>query len=336
VRDVVDPLADLKADPARYGFFAALRRVECENRALPRVGESRRAAEDPVRLGQQPSLAFTPSMLAAVDAAGARPRVLVNFFGLLGANGPMPAHFTEFVRDRERHAGDPAWARFLDLFHHRMLSLLYRAWASAQPTASFDRPDADHFGTRMAALAGLGLEALRGRDAVPDTAKLHFAGWLADRRRGAEGLTAILGDYFGVPVAVRQFVGHWLPLPDRERTRLGALRHGHRLGGGAVLGRATWNVQHKFRVVVGPLDFARFRDFLPGGTSWRRLNDWVRLHVGDGHAWDVQLVLARTQVPRLRLGSERRLGRDAWLACRAPCRDADHFVRPGSPAAVDS
>ena len=40
-------------------------------------------------------------------------------FGLLGPNGPLPLHLTEYVRERLRHHADPTFARFLDLFHHR-------------------------------------------------------------------------------------------------------------------------------------------------------------------------------------------------------------------------
>ena len=49
-----------------------------------------------------------------------------------------------------RNAGDPTFAVFADLFHHRMLSFFYRAWAQAQPTVSFDRPEADRFGAYVA------------------------------------------------------------------------------------------------------------------------------------------------------------------------------------------
>ena len=84
---------------------------------------------------------FAPAELAALErpAAGRPARLLVYFLGLLGPNGPLPLHLTEFARDRLRHASDPTFARFLDLFNHRMLSLLYRGWAQAQPAVSFDR-----------------------------------------------------------------------------------------------------------------------------------------------------------------------------------------------------
>ena len=85
----------------------------------------------------------------------APPRLTVNFFGLLGPNGPLPLHLTEYARDRLRNSDDPTMARFLDLFHHRMLLFFYRAWAAGQPTVSRDRPGEDRFETYIGSLPAL-------------------------------------------------------------------------------------------------------------------------------------------------------------------------------------
>lgn len=69
----------------------------------------------------------------------------VRFFGMLGPNGPLPLHLTEYARSRSIHAGDQTLVRFLDIFHHRFMALFYRAWAQAQPTVSLDRPGEDRF-----------------------------------------------------------------------------------------------------------------------------------------------------------------------------------------------
>lgn len=58
------------------------------------------------------------------------------FFGLGGPNGPLPLHLTEYMRERQRNHADPTSKRFLDVFHHRLLSLFYRAWAEARPPSA--------------------------------------------------------------------------------------------------------------------------------------------------------------------------------------------------------
>ena len=129
----LDLVRELERDPYRFSFFQALRRLEAENRDRPRLGESTRAAEDPIRLGQKPSMAFASSPLAAFERGkeGRADRLDVLFFGLFGPNGPLPNHLTEYAHDRIRNAKDTTFSRFADLFHHRMLSLFYRAWANA-------------------------------------------------------------------------------------------------------------------------------------------------------------------------------------------------------------
>ena len=134
---------------------------------------------------------------------------------MLGPNGALPLHLTEYARDRLRNADDPTMSRFLDVFHHRMILFMFRAWAAGQPTVDGDRGDAAaHFGAYVGALEGLGLAALRDRDDFPDAAKLFYAGRLAAQGRNAEGLAAVVGDFFGVPTRVEPFVREWLDLPS--------------------------------------------------------------------------------------------------------------------------
>ncbi|MFO1320969.1 MAG: type VI secretion system baseplate subunit TssG [Burkholderiales bacterium] len=318
----------LAADPGRFDFFQALRLIECANPDRPRIGHSRRAAEDPVRFGQSPSLSFAPTALDAFDVGTEErlPRLTVHFFGLIGPNGPLPLHLTEYVRDRVRNSNDPTFARFLDLFHHRLLSIFYRAWASAQPTVSLDRGDGDdRFSTYLGSLFGLGSPALRNRDALPDAAKLHYAGLLANQARSADGLKAILGRFLSLPVRIVQFVGHWLELPAEDHSRLGRQAQNTELGLSTVLGVRVWSHQHKFRIVIGAMGLARYQALLPGGAALRQVAAWVRNYAGDVPVCEVQLILEREDVPVCRLGHGAQLGWTSWLPGR-PALDADDIV----------
>jgi type VI secretion system protein ImpH len=338
--DALAFLSDLARAPHRYDFYQTLRRLECLYDDKPRLGRALRPIDEPVRLGQEPDLAFAPTPLASFEPSsdGRVPRLQVRLFGLLGPNGPMPIHITEYARERLRNAGDPTLSRFLDLFHHRFLALFYRAWAQAQPQVNRDRPHDDRFTSYVGAFAGLAPAAFRHRDAVSDAAKLFHAGSLVRQVRNAEGLSAILQHFFRVRVRVQEFVGHWLTLSAGERSRL--TRGGAALGVGAVLGSRVWDRQHKFRIRLGPLTLRQYESFLPGGPALRQLVDWVRLYCCFEHDWDVRLVLRRQEVPPLRLGAGRRLGWTTWLGRRQASTDAsdlrldaEAFVNPvGVPA----
>ncbi len=318
--------AAVAAEPWKWSYFQALRLLECLAPDMPRLGTASRPADEPVRLGQQPSLSFAPASLAGLipGHAGAPPRLEVSFLGLFGPNGPLPLHLTEYARSRLLHAGDASFARFADLIHHRFLSLFYRAWAQAQPCVSLDRPGQDRFGSFVGSLCGLGLDSVRERDAMPDYAKLHYAGLLGRQVRNAEGLATMLSGFLGLPVQVEQFVGHWMTLRERDRTRLGSGCGG--LGRDAVLGARVWDRQHKFRLQIGPLSLADYEGLLPGVGGIDALVDAVRNYAGIEHEWDVRLMLRADSVPRLLLGGSTRLGYSSWLGPRRSGRSADDLV----------
>jgi type VI secretion system protein ImpH len=324
-------LRALEEKPYEFGFFQAVRRLESLYRDRPRVGTSTQPADDPVRFAQEPSTVFAPSTLAAftLGEGNRAPRLSGYFFGLLGPNGPLPLHLTEYARDRTRNLGDATFARFLDLFHHRMLSLFYRAWAINQPAVSFDRPEDDRFATYVATLLGMGAPALRQRDAFPDIARLRFVAHFANQTRHAAGLSAILRDFFRMPVQVEEFTPGWLHLGGEIRWFLGRSRASGTLGRSATIGARVWSCHHKFRIVFGPLSLAQYSRLLPGGDTLRRLVPLVRSYVGDELDWDVKLVLQRAEVPSFTLGGGGRLGWTTWLSARHRAQDpADLRLRP--------
>lgn len=326
-------LQRMSAEPHRYDFYQALRHIESAHPHLPRLGEGLRPGDEPLRLAQSPDMTFAPAALRSVTVnAFGLPRIEQRVFGLLGPNGPLPSHLSELVRERATHHADHGLQRFLDTVSHRFGLLFYRAWAQAQPALGLDRPDDQSLARRLGALSGIGSEALLRRDAAGDRAKLHFTGRLARHVRDADGLLSWCRTEFDAPVAVEQWCGHWMPLAREERTRIGTLGSlgagdvGRQLGRGAVLGAAVWDVQHKFRIVIGPLRESRYHAFLPGGTDLARLQAMVRQWVGLEFEWDLQLILARQDVPRLRLGRSGELGRSGWLGERRSPHDAADLV----------
>ena len=314
----------LEAAPYRHDFYQALRRIECLFSDKPRWGQALRPADEALRLAQEPDLSFAPATVSAFrQATAGRPaRMEVRFLGLFGPNGPLPLHLTEYARERLLHNGDATFPRFLDLFHHRFLSLFYRAWAQAQPTVSLDRPRDDRFSAYVGSVFGLGTARMRNRDSIPDFAKLYFSGLLVRQARNADGLTALIAGYFRVPVHIETFVGHWMNLPVGDRSRLGAHDAGAMLGCGAVLGARVWDRQHKFRIRLGPLNLEQYESFLPGGSAIQSLVSWVRQYLCYELEWDVCLVLAGAQAPQLQPGRYGLLGWTTWLGRRSVTEDA--------------
>lgn len=318
----------LRDHPEDFDFFEAARRLECAFPDSPLIGRSTRAADDFVRFCQSPTLAFAPRSIDRyqIGGAGKPARLHGLFFGLFGPNGPLPLHLTEYAIDRELNSRDTTFTAFANIFHHRMMSLFYRAWADSQPTVQLDRPAEDKFRMYMGALVGLATPDLGDRDDLPDQYKRFFAGRLLQQSRNAEGLKGLLERFFRIPVGIVEFVAEWMRLPPESLMRLGGASEMASLGRTAVTGEYVWGCQQRFRLRLGPLDRAEFNNFLPGGQALRQLVAAVKTYVGEEKAWDVQLVLKSADVPATRLGKVGRMGLSTWLGQRRQSTDADEVV----------
>lgn len=321
-------LQRVSRDPAAFDFFHLLRQVDALSPGRPRLGTSAVPAEDALRIGQAPALTFAPAPLAALEPGDdGRPACLAtHLFGLFGPNGPLPLHLTEHACHRAMHFGDHAFAAFVDVLHHRLATLFFRAWAAGEPTVSHDRPQEDVFAQQLAALSGHGMATLRDGDAMPDLAKLHFTGRLATLVRNPEGLVAILASFFRVRVALEEFAPGWVTLPADTLCRLGADPATGTLGDTATLGRRVRLCHHRFLLRLGPMRLAEYERLLPDGEGIGSLAAIVRNYVGDELGANVNLLLHHEDVPGIRLGRAGRLGWTSWIGARRTRSPADDLT----------
>ncbi|HLK40621.1 MAG TPA: type VI secretion system baseplate subunit TssG [Polyangiaceae bacterium] len=304
-----DWLELLIREPWSFDFHMALRRFESTYRDKPRLGEAAHPVDEPLRVGQPPSLAFAPSAISGFEESSdpSHRRLSVAFFGLWGANGALPVHLTQYAYDRLRQAGDSTLVRFADVFHHRIFLLFHRAWAAAQPTAGLDRDAADPYALYVGVLMGLTPAPWR-RDAFSDRAKLYYAGRFAALARNADGLRDVIADHLGLPATIEEFVGEWLDLQPEERWALGTSAGLGRLGQTAVVGARVWTRANKFRVVLGPLTLRDFERMLPGSSGAATLASIVRIYTNDEWAWDMRLALSSDASSPMTLGMMAKLG----------------------------
>ncbi|GGD98418.1 hypothetical protein GCM10010985_61480 [Caballeronia grimmiae] len=143
----------MKSEPWRYGFYPLLRSIGANTHGEA-IGTAQLPASESFRIGQRPSLIFAPREVADARLKDGRLHIRLFGLGMLGPNGPLPIHVTEIAREREEHRNDPTLGNFLDIFHHRSLSLLYRAWALTQAAAGLDRPDQERFSVYVASASG--------------------------------------------------------------------------------------------------------------------------------------------------------------------------------------
>jgi type VI secretion system protein ImpH len=321
----------LREQPHSFGFFQAVRLLERLQPNRSRVGGFDDPDREVVRFGVPPHLAFPASEIQQLELNDDAPSMMrVNFFGLTGAQGVLPHVFTLLAQDRLR-SRDAALVDFLDIFHHRLLSLFYQAWRKYRFTVAREDASDDHLSDHLLDLIGLGLTAARDRQDVADEALVYRAGLLAPQPRGAASLQQLLEDYFRVPVEVEQFVGGWHGLDVRDRCAVGAAEDAGNVLGGAVVGDEIWDAQARVRIRLGPLERNQFDAFLPGGAAHRELTALLRFFSHDQFEFDAQLVLAADDVPGIRFddadtSAPPRLGWSTWIRNAPRMRDADETV----------
>ena len=336
VRGPSEALRALARDPASFGFFQAVRMLERLRPGRAGVGLFGDPADEPVRFSVHPSLAFPPGELhaLALPEAGAA-AMSVNFMGLTGPQGVLPPHYTPLAAERARPGDEgSAFGAFLDLFHHRVLSLFYRAWEKHRVPLRAERGD-DPLRRHLLDAVGGGPEPGAGDAAehkALQAALVRYAGLFAPVTRGAVGLEQLLADVFGVPAAVEQFVGGWYPLGGADRCPLGEEDEGEagRLGVGTVVGDQAWHPQSGIRIRLGPLARGEYDRFLPTGPAYPLLRTLVRFYTHDQFECEVRLVLARDEVPACVLGAAdghpQPLGWSTWARSHPLARDADDTV----------
>ena len=307
----------------RFDFFQAVKLLEIQGRSSQPerapVGEGAEPAREAVRFKSAVGLNFPASDVAEVRAATVKERdgaarMTVNFMGLAGALGPLHAPTTEQIIEGVWRK-DTALRDFLDIFNHRLVSLLYRIRKVHRVGQDSAPPGGDRLSALVYAAFGMGTPNLRGRMRVKDRALLFYAGLLAQQPRSLAGLEHVLEDYFRVGVRGREFVGRWFPLEEDQWTAIGAAGKNARLGEDAVLGKRVWEQQGAVELRLGPLTLEEFTEFLPTGWGFAPLCDLVRFYCGDEQDFRVRLALKSSEVPGARLGAENgaRLGWTSWL-----------------------
>lgn len=313
-RSARELLSYLRDHAPRVAFFNALQLLE---RLLPgaaRIGHSGPADDERLRIRPSLSLSCPVADLEAIELPAdeqGRVRLTVTFLGLYGVDSPLPPLYGEHLAQSAEEPGGQRVRAFLDLFHHRLYSLLFRAWRKSHPVGVGERPDALY--DRLLALTGYSSRLGLGGPTMPRLAEARLT---AARARTAVGLEAMLRWRAGHDCRVEQAVIRRAEIPSDQRTRLG--RQHCVLGDDLVAGaRAT--DRNLVRLHVQAEDHAAWCRLAPRGIDRRSIDRAVADYLREPVPYELTVHLAAAQVPPWRLGTRQTaLGRDTWLGSPRP------------------
>ncbi len=322
---------DLRDDAPSFEFFQAvalLQRLMSDRRP---VGHFSSPEDEVVRFHANPRMGFPASEVQQLEFhANAPADMMVNFMGLTGPQGVLPYVYSELILERLR-AKDHTLQSFFDIFNHRAISLMYRAFQRTRFPVNYAAGSRDYFTQYLRDLLGIGTSGLRDRQAIEDEALMHYVSLVAMQSRSAAALEQILADYFEVPVEIEQFTGAWYSIDASTQCAMNEKdTMSTQIGGGAVVGDAVWDRQGRARIRIGPISMARYDDFLPGGSAHAALRSITQFFSNGCVDFEAQLVLDRKEVPAVELDFDAkhpaRLGWVSWAKTAPLSADPDDTI----------
>lgn len=329
------PLKDrLFEEHYKFSFFKAVSLLESLFPVKSPLGQTLEPDKEAVRFSVKPSLAFPGSDISRLEqsADNGPAQMEVTFMGLIGPAGVMPHWYTELVYERIWHK-DRSLAGFLNIFHHRLISLFYLAWKKYRFEASY-LPDArDRLSNCFLSLAGLGTPGLIERIGLPAESLAFYSGLLSRSIPSALAIESAVEYFAGTDVNIEQFIERMLPISPEDQTRLGAANS--HLGVDAVCGSYIRECTTKFRVNLGPVGYEKFLRFLPTGDLLPPIFALVRCMVGIEYEFEITVFLNRDEVPPCILGEETptapRLGWSTWVKSPDVTHEEDPAITFGEP-----
>jgi type VI secretion system protein ImpH len=259
----------------------------------PGFGTRDTPEHEAVRFRSRARTGFPAGEIASVEFEPERPdappAVHTTFMGLYGVDAAVPSYMIDDIVLRKE--GHEAVEAFLDQFHHRYVTLLYRAWKKYRYPIGFRPGATDEHSRKLLCLAGFGWGEKPARAGLPDSRALALLGLLTQRTRTPEGLAGVVALAVpGVEVRVDEFhptfkaAGEPYVLssgaPANDRPQEGAGVRPGTLGAGYVLGTRFAYRSRAVKVTVRPANAAQAHDLLPGAPLHRELIAFLSLYVG--------------------------------------------------------
>ncbi len=327
-----------------FDFFQAVWLLERYGGGRVPVGHRGPVGDESFRFRPDVSLGFPPTDVRRIthctDTAGNASyyQVEVTFMGLYGVSTPLPLHYaTDILRSvaqfsaaptnvvepesLDSHRADDPSAQstpvrdFMDIFHHRLVSLFYRSWLKYRYDKTFGMPDRDTITDYLLWLIGCPRKHNGTAPGIPPIRMLRYAGILTQRPRSATTLEGMLEDFWeDLPIEAQQCVGRWVPVSPADQNSIGVANS--RLGSDLTVGEQVYDLSGAFNLTVGPMDWTTYLLFLPGEQRFTEMRALVGRYCADPLSTAVELRLHPGEIPELRLVSDddgSRLGFTSWV-----------------------
>ncbi len=325
-RQTIPSVADtLWQEAFDFEFHQVIKILEQLTPDATTLGEGVTPHSEAVKIKARVSLSSPSSDIFSLEnTETAQPPTLnVNFWGIAGLQGPLPTPYTELILKRMSDK-DHTIKDFLDIFNHRLMSVMHRIRKKYQPALNTLKPHQTMLGQCVQSFTGTNPQYASEQSlGMHPHSLLFYSGLLWQQPRSAAGLKHILSHYFAVPVSIAGFQGQWMKLDASQWTHIGAQGQFNQLGQGAMLGTKVWDITSRSTIRIGPINEATFRRFLKTGDAFEPLFKIIDFYLPAHHKADINLIMQAKDVCSTKLDGKSQLGWTSWLKYKESKEDDD-------------
>ncbi len=309
-------------------FYRAVHLLERLNKNRQGFGQTLMPSQEPVRFKAKQGFSFPPSDISFLRDNGPdlAPTMEVSFMGLTGPSGVLPQWYSQLILERKKEKDDTL-ADFLDLFHHRLITLFYLVWKKHRFPENYQFGAADRLSRYLLCLSGLGTPGLTQMIGLPEESLTFYSGLFSRPIASAVSIEAAVAYFSDSRVSVEQYVERIVELEPQDQTQLG--KTNARLGDDAICGNQVWEGQTKFRLHLGPVDRQKFVRLMPTGDLLLPIFSLVRYMVGIEYEFEIRIYLKKEDVPLCQLGrtgaDTPMLGWTTWVSSPGYAYETDIF-----------
>ncbi|MBS8262598.1 type VI secretion system baseplate subunit TssG [Roseibium polysiphoniae] len=302
--------ADLVLHLKHSQFYQLVTLIGMLHEGLQGLGPGGDPAAEPIRFRSTRSLSFGAGDVSEItyDEDADRFDIRVNFFGLYGPASPLQPFLTERIIESDETPSPIE--DLLDLFNHRLITLLFGIWQKSRYFTRFEPGGVDATSKCFLALCGFPIEDRNTIGSVPRSALLPLVGLMSLYSNSADVTSAMLTNFFKVPCSVIEYISRQIRVPEEAQLQLGVMNTS--LGENAIVGNEINDDLGKFRVRMGVADFEALLPFLPFGQRHHEIAELLSMVIRDPLDWDLEFDFEPDSIPMGRLG-ESRLNQSFWL-----------------------
>lgn len=297
---------DLFKEPNTFEFFQATRLLRHNG-----TEKYNKYWANEYRFESSLNLNFPISEIESLEIADHKIKIRNLIVGLTGLQGALPYTYTNKIKQAPRkHRVETQ--EFLALFNHKLVAQFIDASLNYNLPIQYELSHENHYLTILHSLCGY---ISSQHDQVDlDDYFAEFSGLMQGQNNTAHALRMMLGCIFKQNVEIKEFIEERYFLDLNQQTRLGQQRPSF-LGENCFCGESIKQLDGKIEILIGPLNYQTYLDFLPGKKLNQKLKRIITSWCDPTLLIDLRLILAKEEIRPIRLDTHSfaSLSRGAFL-----------------------